>query len=124
MAFIVYADSPEVFQAWIADQQQPAVAPSDPLVVRGAQAFAGLGCITCHALRYGGTAAVGGGLGPDLTHLASRRMIAAGLLPNTPETLERWIADPSALKKGTTMPATNADAETLRALAAYLSSLR
>jgi cytochrome c oxidase subunit 2 len=67
---------------------------------------------------------VGGGLGPDLTHLASRRSIAAGLLPNTPETLERWIADPSAVKKGTTMPATNTDGETLRALAAYLSSLR
>ena len=124
MAFVVYADPPQVFQQWMADQQQPAVAPADPLLARGAQAFAGLGCITCHALRYGGTAAVGGGLGPDLTHLASRRTIAAGLLPNTPETLERWIGDPSAVKKGTTMPATSTDAETLRALAAYLSSLK
>jgi cytochrome c oxidase subunit 2 len=124
MAFVVYADPPELFQQWLLDQQQPAVAPADPLLARGAQAFAGLGCITCHALRYGGTAAVGGGLGPDLTHLASRRTIAAGLLPNTPESLERWIADPSAVKQGTTMPATSTDAETLRALAAYLSSLK
>jgi cytochrome c oxidase subunit II len=124
MAFVVYADPPDVFQTWVHDQQQPAIAPADPLLARGAQAFAGLGCITCHALRYGGTAAVGGGLGPDLTHLASRRSIAAGLLPNTPEMLERWIADPPAVKKGTTMPATHTDPETLRALAAYLSSLR
>ena len=44
-------------------------------------------------------------LGPDLTHLMSRRTIAAGLLPNTPGNLAGWIADPQALKPGSRMPA-------------------
>src|SRR5205085_4410934 len=104
-------------------QQQPAAAPSDAVLAHGAQTFATLGCISCHALRYGGTAATGGGLGPDLTHLASRRTIAAGVATNDTATLERWIANPQALKQGTTMPATHTDADTLHALAAYLASL-
>jgi cytochrome c oxidase subunit 2 len=124
MVFTVFADPPDQYQAWVAAQQQPAATPSDPTLARGAQAFASLGCIGCHALRYGGTAAVGGGVGPDLTHLASRETIAAGTLPNTPEALARWIANPQAAKQGTTMPATQTDPETLRALATYLSSLR
>jgi cytochrome c oxidase subunit 2 len=124
MAFVVTADAPDQFQAWVQAQQQPAAAPANATEARGAQAFAGLGCITCHALRYGGTAAAGGGVGPDLTHLASRRTIAAGLLPNDADTLQKWVADPSALKKGTTMPATRTDPDTLSALAAYLSSLK
>jgi cytochrome c oxidase subunit 2 len=124
MVFSVFADQPGQFQAWVAGQQQPAASPADPSLARGAQAFASLGCIGCHALRYGGTAAVGGGVGPDLTHLASRQTLAAGTLPNTVETLMRWIADPQAVKPGTTMPPTPTDPDTLRALAAYLASLR
>jgi cytochrome c oxidase subunit 2 len=120
----VVADPPDQFQAWVTAQQQPAMAPADPQLAQGAQAFASLGCIGCHALRYGGTAAAGGGLGPDLTHLASRGTIAGGSLPNDEPTLERWIAEPDALKQGTTMPATRSDAATLRALATYLASLR
>jgi cytochrome c1 len=45
-------------------------------------------------------------------------------LPNEPRTLQQWISDPQALKKGTTMPPTQADSETLQAVATYLSSLR
>jgi cytochrome c oxidase subunit 2 len=124
MAFAVFADEPGAFQQWVSAQQQPAAAPTDPTLARGAQAFASLGCIGCHALRYGGTAAVGGGVGPDLTHLASRQTIAAGTLPNTVDTLMRWIANPDGEKKGTTMPATQTDPDTLRALATYLASLK
>jgi cytochrome c oxidase subunit 2 len=123
MAFSVLADPPDQFQAWVSAQQQPAAAPSDPTLARGAQAFATLGCIACHALRYSGTAATGGGLGPDLTHLASRATIAAGAAPNDPATLERWISEPASLKQGTTMPATHTDPDTLHALVAYLASL-
>jgi cytochrome c oxidase subunit II len=124
MAFSVIAQPMDEFQAWVTAQQQPAVAPTDTELARGAQAFASLGCIGCHALRYGGTAATGGGLGPDLTHVGSRRTIAAGAANNDPDTLARWIAEPRSIKQGTTMPPTSTDAETLRALAAYLSSLK
>lgn len=124
MALSVVAQAPDQFQAWVAAQQQPAEAPSDPDLAHGAQAFASLGCISCHALRYGGTAAVGGGVGPDLTHVASRRRLAAGALANDVPSLEHWIAAPGSVKQGTTMPATYTDAETLHALALYLASLK
>ena len=124
MAFTVFAEPADQFQAWISAQRQPAVAPSTPRQAQGAQAFATLGCIGCHALRYGGTAPTGGGVGPDLTHLASRGSIGAGVAPNNTATLQKWIADPDAIKKGTTMPATNVDADTLDALVTYLSSLQ
>ena len=45
----------------------------------------------CHAIA--GTPA-GARVGPDLTHLASRRTIAAGTLPNTRGNLAGWIVDP------------------------------
>jgi cytochrome c oxidase subunit II len=123
MVFSVMAQPPDQFQAWVASQQQPAAPPTHADLARGAQAFAGLGCIGCHALRYGGAAPTGGGIGPDLTHLASRSTIAAGLAANDTATLERWIANPDSIKKGTTMPPTATDPDTLHALAAYLSSL-
>ena len=124
MAFTVVAQDQAQFQTWVTAQQQPAMAPSDVEFARGAQAFASLGCIGCHALRYSGTAPTGGGVGPDLTHLASRHTIAAGLASNDEATLEGWIANPQAIKQGTTMPPTQTDAETLHALAAYLASLQ
>ena len=123
MALSVFAEQPDEFHAWASAQHKSAQAPAQPDLARGAQAFASLGCISCHALRYGGTAPTGGGIGPDLTHLASRRTIAAGVATNDTATLERWITNPQTLKQGTTMPPTNVDPETLHALAAYLSSL-
>jgi cytochrome c oxidase subunit II len=123
MTFRVVAESTDRFQSWVSGQQQPAVAPSDSLLADGAQAFASLGCISCHALAYGGTAATGGGLGPNLTHLATRKTIAAGAATNDVPTLERWISNPQAIKPGTTMPATSTDPQTLHALAMYLASL-
>jgi cytochrome c oxidase subunit 2 len=124
MSFTVVAHAADQFQQWASEQQQPASVPSDPVLARGAQAFAALGCINCHAIRYSGATATGGGLGPDLTHLASRKTIAAGAAINDEPTLERWITDPGGIKKGTTMPATSTDADTLRALAQYLASLK
>ena len=58
-------------------------------------------CGACHQVR--GTHA-GALAAPDLTHLMSRRTIAAGTLPNGPGTLAEWIEAPQALKPGTLMP--------------------
>ena len=46
-----------------------------------------------------------GTTGPELTHLASRRTMAAGILPLDRDTLAAWIRDPAALKPGALMPA-------------------
>ena len=66
----------------------------------------------------------GAALGPDLTHVASRRRLAAGALPNNPAALAAWISDPQSIKPGTKMPATRLAAADLTALTSYLASLR
>ena len=78
-------------------------------------------CAACHTVRGGGA---GGILGPDLTHLMSRSTIAAGWLPNTPGNLSAWIEDAPGLKPGTRMPATGLSGPELRAVAAYLETLK
>jgi cytochrome c oxidase subunit 2 len=75
----------------------------------------------CHAIS--GTSA-GSHFGPDLTHLASRRTIAAGTLPNNEGNLAAWILDPQSIKPGTKMPASQLDPKSLRALVAYLRTLK
>lgn len=42
-------------------------------------------------------------IGPNLTMLACRETIAAGMLRNTPENLAKWLKDPGAIKPGNYM---------------------
>jgi len=77
-------------------------------------------CAGCHAIR--GTEAVGAHA-PDLTHLNSRRLIAAGLLTNTPAHLAQWITHAQDLKPGARMPSMALTATELNALSAFLSTL-
>ena len=122
MAFHVIVESPEAFAAWQAQQREPAATPDDPLPARGREAFMEQGCLACHTIR--GTAAAGR-TGPDLTHVGSRRALAAGALPNDADALVRWIAHNQEIKPGNAMPSfAHLDDATLRALAAYLESLQ
>ncbi|WP_022950043.1 cytochrome c oxidase subunit II [Methylohalobius crimeensis] len=128
MAFHVVVESPEAFAAWLAAQRRPAEAPDDSFLQRGKALFLADDCgredccADCHTVR--GTAAEGDH-GPDLTHVGSRRWIAAGTLPNNPGTLAGWIAASQHLKPGNHMPSFAAyEGEELRALAAYLESLK
>jgi cytochrome c oxidase subunit 2 len=63
-------------------------------------------------------------VGPDLSHVASRRSIAAGTLPMSHANLAAWIADPQRLKPGNNMPAVPLSPEQLGAVTAYLETLR
>ncbi len=54
-------------------------------------------CGGCH--RIDGTAA-NGDVGPDLTHLATRATLGAGVLDNTPENLAHWITSVDEVKPG------------------------
>jgi cytochrome c oxidase subunit II len=63
-------------------------------------------------------------VGPDLTHLASRRTIAAGTLPNSRGNLAGWIIDPQKIKPGTRMPPNQLKPADLQALLAYLETLK
>jgi len=119
MAMYVVADAPADYRAWSERQLRPADAvPAGPLQ-QGARTFVAY-CGACHTVR--GTEA-GGILGPDLTHLKSRRTIAAGLLPNTPGNLAAWIANAQALKPGTRMPAMALSGPDLSSVVAYLDTL-
>jgi cytochrome c oxidase subunit 2 len=120
MTLTVVTEPRDAFDAWIAAQRAPARPPASPQEQDGARTFQQL-CAACHAVR--GTEARGPH-GPDLTHVGSRESLAAGLLPNSPENLARWIADPQALKPRVQMPTFPLPPEAIRALAAYLGSLR
>jgi cytochrome c oxidase subunit 2 len=120
MRFVVVAEPEEQFAAWLAQQQQPAAEPTDPQAQQGQQIFLGSTCIHCHTIK--GTNATGD-LGPDLTHLASRRMLAAGTLANNRGNLAGWIIDPQHIKSGSLMPSTSLTGEELQALLAYLATL-
>ncbi len=122
MAFEIVALAAEGFDAWRAAQAAPQAEPD----TRGRQVFAAAGCGACHAVREADArgGAANGAMGPDLTHFASRRTIAAGILPNDPATLRRWINDPDAMKPGVRMPSYERLSEAdLEAVALYLESL-
>ena len=122
MAFYVVAVPGEEYERWLANQAAPAKEPEQAFLRQGRDAFLSGGCGACHTVR--GTPAAGT-LGPDLTHLGSRRSIAAGRLDNHAGTLAGWIADPQSSKPGNLMPpATSYTGEELRAVAAWLESLK
>jgi cytochrome c oxidase subunit 2 len=121
MGMLVIAESRERFDAWLATQRDTAASPTDSTGQRGRLVFEGTTCAMCHSIS--GTSA-GAQTGPDLTHLASRRTIAAGTLANTDGNLMAWITDPQRIKPGTLMPGTKLDPRDLRALVAYLRQLR
>jgi cytochrome c oxidase subunit 2 len=121
MLFLVIAQPEDEFQAWLTHQRRPAAVPLEPLAQRGLEVFLSAGCIECHAVR--GTDA-SGNLGPDLTHVASRRTLGAAIMPNNAGNLSGWIADPQHIKPGNLMPDSPLTGEELQALLAYMQTLQ
>jgi cytochrome c oxidase subunit 2 len=78
-------------------------------------------CASCHAIA--GTSAIANAA-PDLTHFAARTDLAAGVIPNTPENLARWLKNPQSIKPGCKMPNFNLSDERFNELVAYLEGLR
>ena len=121
MAFLVIAEPPDQYEAWAAAQRKSAPEPRTAQEKRGQQLFVGGRCAMCHAIQ--GTPA-NGRHAPDLTHLASRQTLAAGMLPNTVGHLAGWILDPQGIKPGVNMPANPLPPDDLYALLAYLGTLK
>lgn len=121
MAFLMIVQDEADFDAWVQHQTQPAEQPSEgSLVERGRDIYMSSACVYCHTIA--GTPS-NGTLGPDLTHLASRETIAAGMLENNPGNLAGWIIDPQHIKPGSAMPGVHLTGEELQALLDYLNSL-
>ncbi|HVE34181.1 MAG TPA: cytochrome c oxidase subunit II [Gemmatimonadaceae bacterium] len=59
------------------------------------------GCLGCHTIK--GNPMMVGVIGPNLTHIATRTTIAAGLYPNDERHLARWIKNAPVMKPGVYM---------------------
>jgi cytochrome c oxidase subunit 2 len=119
MAVLVVADAPAEFAAWWDRQLTPPAAPEGGEMTGAANQFI-VRCGACHTVR--GTRA-GGRLGPDLSHVMSRKAVAANTVPNTAAYLSGWIADPQAIKPGNLMPRLDISGPELTAIRRYLETL-
>jgi cytochrome c oxidase subunit 2 len=121
MAFHVVAMPEAEFDAWLDAEAGPAAPPANDEAVRGQALFVSAGCGACHTVR--GTEAEGT-IGPDLTHLGSRRSVGIDTLPMTAENVARFIADGQHIKPNNRMPPFRIFSEAeLGAVAAYLAGL-
>ena len=119
MLIRVYADTPEQFSAWVADQQK--VALQAPSAAEGRAVFLRNACVNCHTISGTGAKGI---FGPDLSHVASRATIASGAVPNTAENLHAFINNPADFKPGALMPAMHLNDRDLNAVTQYLSTLK
>jgi cytochrome c oxidase subunit II len=121
MRFRVIAQDEASYRNWLAVQASPAVESADTDAQQGRMRFKQLTCANCHNItgvnqqeQYA----------PDLTHLASRKMLAAGRLENTPQNLRDWLRQPEVIKPACLMPNLNLSADDLNSLTAYLGTLK
>jgi cytochrome c oxidase subunit II len=121
MAMSVYVDPPGRFRAWLANMSRPLTPPASPDARAGQQVFQQSQCASCHTIR--GTPA-NGRIGPDLTHLETRRTLAALTIPNTQGYLGAWIRDPQHFKPGNKMPGLNLSGRQFQQLVTFLQGLK
>lgn len=120
MAFFVEALPPDEFDLWVESRQQ-GPGPAGLAARRGQEVFVDAGCAACHGANGSPAEEV---VGPDLTHLMSRRTIGAGTVANNRGNLGGWVVDPQTIKPGNLMPPTALQAQDLLDLLAYLETLR
>ena len=78
-------------------------------------------CVTCHQIPD--VAGANGRVGPPLRGIATRKYIA-GVLPNTPENMMRWLRNPQAVDPRSAMPDLRIREKDIRDIAAYLYTLK
>ncbi|MBU8536589.1 c-type cytochrome [Falsiroseomonas tokyonensis] len=83
----------------------------------GRRLVASHGCASCHVVP--GTRWPRGHVGPSLVGFAGRGYIA-GILPNTPDNLVRWLRDPPGIAPRTAMPDLGLAQDEARHIAAFL----
>ncbi|MBX6322688.1 MAG: c-type cytochrome [Rhodospirillaceae bacterium] len=88
---------------------------------RGRTALRQYACIACHTAP--GVSGPVTTAGPPLAGIGSRRYIA-GILPNTPDNMVRWIMRPQVILPHNAMPDMGVAEPDARDIAAYLATLR
>jgi cytochrome c oxidase subunit II len=120
MRMIAVVQSQDDFNKWVAAQKAPPAQSSEGAAADGRSLFARSACIGCHTVQ----GVSQGKVGPDLTHVGSREIIASGIMANTPENMARWIKDPPTEKPGSLMPKLDLSDQDINNLVAYLESLK
>lgn len=121
MRIRVIAEQPPQYQRWLASQAAIDKVPRDTLVAQGISLFMHASCSSCHSIR--GTTA-SGTVGPDLTHFAGRQTMLTGMLKVSKKNVYQWLSDPQKIKPGARMPKFNFAPDSLRALTAYIMTLK
>jgi len=117
MAFSVITMASDEFDTWLDGEAGPATSTGSD----GEQTFLQAGCGGCHTVR--GTPA-NGSVGPDLTHVASRQTIGAGIMKTDRTSFLDWLERHQQIKPDNLMPEYQflSDAER-GAIATYLAEL-
>ncbi len=122
MLITLVAHQPTEYAAWLTGALAEANRIDDPATAKGRETFLSLACTGCHTVQ--GTAAAGK-VGPDLTHVASTKSIAGGLLSPVDEAnLTKWLKNPPAVKPGTAMPNLNLSDEQINDIVQWLLTLK
>ena len=134
MRFRVFAQPQDEFDAWVEGiRAEPGEVTG--LAAQGEELFSMKGfdgtlkgesvtlqrCAICHTVEG---QSIKGDVGPNLTHIASRSTLAAGIIDNNEENLRNWLRNPDEIKPGVAMPVLNLTEEEIDALVAYLQSLQ
>lgn len=128
MRFKVQVDSPADFDAWLANQAGPVVkATGDPntdLVAAGEAIFNGSGgCTACHWVesdKVNDAAKIG----PNLTHVGSRKHFAGAIAELDARNLKAWLRNPQEFKPGSKMVIRKLKEDEVTKLVAYIQSLK
>ena len=99
------------------DGPSTATALSGSDASRAPTLFHSYGCVACHTIPD--VSGAYGKVGPNLSHLFDHALIA-GVLPNTPNNLVRWIRVPQTVDPNTGMPNLGVSEQDARDIAAYL----
>ena len=121
MGIRVMVEPPGEFETWCKSQLHIPAQPTEEAARRGAFIFLNQTCQNCHAIN--GTEAASR-VGPDLTHLADRQTLAAGVLTNSVANLTRWLKDPQRIKPEVNMPDVKLTESQAHDLALYLEGLK
>ena len=117
MRLHVEAMTTENFERWVAAREDFRV--SQPAPGAAGEVF-GERCGQCH--RVAGI--TDGNRAPDLTDLATRPSLGAGVIANDEEGLRRWLREHKTIKFGNAMPAhDDVPPQTLDEIAAWLETL-
>jgi cytochrome c oxidase subunit 2 len=128
MRLKVVSQTPLAFDKWVEDQKKPIGQPTGGDAAAGFALFKGKGtCIGCHTLQ--GVEGAVARVGPNLSHLMDRGTFAGATIKLTPENLNKWIHDPSAMKpmrpeRGTGMPKLPLSDTEINQLVAFLETLK